>query len=147
MLVYYRNKNTATLHYNSLGTHNNFFQIMGRKLFILIPFEQIEYCYIAEKNSISIVNFKKFTQYKKNLEGEDLLYLSLYTLHYVKGLALNISANIEWHTLESVKNTFSSGYIKRLRQNLWNTLSLLGLYCKIPTSLIIPLYRSQFNCL
>lgn len=155
--IYYGNKNTVTpLHYDALGAHNSFFQIKGRKLFVLIPLEQAKYCYISKQNTISLVDFanpdydkfpllKKISPCKAILEGGDLLYIPPYMLHYVKGLELNISTNIEWHTLQSVTNTFSSGFTKRPRHHFWNALFFLGLFCKIPCKLIAPIYRLRFN--
>ncbi|MCB9096293.1 MAG: cupin-like domain-containing protein [Arcobacter sp.] len=157
MPIYYGNKNTVTpLHYDPLGSHNSFFQICGRKLFILIPFEQIENCYIPSKSGTSMVDlenpnflrfpkFKNVTPIKAELNSGDLLYLPPYTLHYVKGEEINISMNIEWHTKKSVLKTFSSGYTKRPRHFFWNFLFLLGLWGNVPNSLITLIYKLRFR--
>lgn len=159
MPVYYGNKNMVTpLHYDSLGAHNSFFQIRGRKLFILIPFEQMDNCYISNKNGNSLVDFenpdffkfpkfKNVTPIKADLNPGDLLYLPPYTLHYVRGKEINISMNIEWHTKQSVLKAFTSGYTKSLRHFFWNFLFILGLWCYVPNSLIIMIYKMRFRML
>jgi len=159
MPIYYGNKNMVTpLHYDPLGSHNSFFQINGSKSFVLIPFKDIEKCYISGKTGTAPVDlenpdytkfpeFKNITPIKAILDAGDLLYMPPYTLHYVKGETINISMNIEWHSKDSVLNTFTSGYTKRPRHFLWNLLFLFGLWCNIPNSLIALIYKSRFRLL
>lgn len=157
LLIFYGNKNSITpLHYDILGTHNTFFQVKGHKKFIIIPSDQIEYCYITTKNSayskVNLENpdykkhplFKKTTPFQAILEEGDILYMPPYTLHYVKGLDLNISMNIDWHTPKSVTNSFFSRHPKSLRFHYWNTIIFLGVCCGIPNSLLFRFYKSYF---
>lgn len=158
LFIFYGNKNSVTqLHYDGLGAHNTFFQIKGHKKFILIPANQMEYCYVTTKKTtrskVDFENpdyqqyplFKNVTPVQAFLEGGDILYMPPYTLHYVKGLDLNISVNIDWHTHRSVISSFFSGRAKKFKYHYWNILILLGLLCGIPNNLVFPLYKSYYD--
>lgn len=157
LFMFYGNNNSLTpLHFDALGTHNTFFQVKGHKKFILILADQVKYCYMNTDNvTLSKVDplnpnytlyplFEKATPFEAVLESGDLLYMPPYTLHHVLGLDLNISINIDWHTPNSVLNSFLSGRVKSLRCHYWNAIFFLGVYCGVPNSLLFPLYKSHY---
>jgi hypothetical protein len=158
LFFFYGNRHTRSrLHYDSLGTHNTFFQISGKKKFILIPYHQIDKCYINyPKNTFSNVNpehpdlniyplFKDAKPRQAILEGGDVLYMPPYTLHHVMGININISMNIDWHTPRSVIEAFTLGRVNGLICHYWNFISFLGVSCRIPNSILYPLYKSQYR--
>lgn len=158
LFFFYGNRHTRSrLHYDSLGTHNTFFQISGKKKFILIPYQQIDKCYIDyPRNTFSNVDpehpdFKHFPLFKDAqpqqaiLEGGDVLYMPPYTLHYVRGLNVNISMNIDWHTPKSVMEAFTLGRVNGLICHYWNFITFLGVSCRIPNDALYPLYKSQYR--
>lgn len=158
IFLFYGNKNSVTpLHFDFLGTHNTFFQIKGHKKFVILPSDQIKYCYIDIKKSafskIDPVNpdyekyplLKNITPFQAVLEEGDMLYMPPFTLHYVKGLDLNISMNIDWHSKQSVINSFLSPYNRNLQPHYLNAIAFLGICCGIPNSLLFRFYKSYYN--
>ena len=160
--IFYGNKNIINpLHYDALGAHNTFLQVKGHKKFILIPKDQVAYCYTTIKNSngskVDLENldyqkyplFAKTTPFEANLEGGDILYVPPYTLHHVKGIDLNISVKVDWHTTQSVINAFFSGQsfpqTKKFRFRYWNTIFFLGVCCGIPNSILFPFFKSYYK--
>jgi len=158
LFFYCGNRHTLSrLHYDSLGTHNTFFQIYGRKKFILIPYFEKDKCYINyPKNTFSELNpetpdfkafplFKDVKPYEAILEAGDVLYMPPYTLHYVRGLDLNISINLDWHSTKSVTDAFTLNRVNGLLCHYWNFISFLGVVCHIPNDILYNLYKSQYR--
>lgn len=156
--LFYGNKNSISpLHFDFLGTHNTFFQIKGHKKFIILPSDQIKYSYINTKvSAFSKINpenpdyekyplLKEITPFQALLEEGDLLYMPPFTLHYVKGLDLNISMNIDWHSKQSVINAFLSSYNRNLKPHYLNSITFLGVCCGIPNDLLFRFYKSYYD--
>lgn len=146
------------LHFDTLLTHNLFFQVVGRKRFILIPADQKDLCYIEgwrwAKFDPSRPDFGHFPLAKGLepmeviLEPGDILYIPSGMLHQVHGLSLSISFNIDWHTTASAWKGVLSGFKGAPRQNIYyNSLCLAGLSCGIPAKYIFPFYKSYLNYL
>lgn len=148
---------TTRLHYDSLGTHNTFFQVFGKKKFILANYTEANKCYLNfPKNTFSPINpenpdYDKYPQFKDaeffetTLEPGDVLYMPPYTLHFVRGLDINISVNIDWHDSKSVIDAFTKKRVRGLICHYWNFISFLGVKCSIPNDWLYPLYKSQYR--
>ena len=106
------------LHFDTLMTNNTFFQIKGKKRFILIPWDQREGCYMkgwrwAEVNPSQpdLNKHQKFSEVAAqvvDVEGGDILFMPSGMLHQVETLSLSISFNIDWHSNKSVSRGVSS---------------------------------------
>jgi hypothetical protein len=144
------------LHFDTLLTNNLFFQVVGRKTFILIPDVQKQYCYIEgwrwAKFDPSRPDFDKYplaaatTPVEVVLEPGDTLYIPPGTLHQVHGLSFSISFNIDWHTARSA----CTGMMTVLRgapmkNGYYNLLSFVGLGLKVPARCVFPYYKSYLN--
>ena len=144
------------LHFDTLCTHNLFFQMVGSKKFTLIDYEQKELCYMkswrwAEVNPDSI-DFSKFPKASSLHISEvivsdgDMLYMPAGMLHQVTGLSYSVSFNIDWHTAKSAAN----GVVTKLKGAPWknayyNWLVFMGLSLKVPSKVIFPYYKSYLN--
>ncbi|NRB47203.1 MAG: cupin-like domain-containing protein [Saprospiraceae bacterium] len=144
------------LHFDTLCTHNLFFQVVGRKRFILIPAEQKDLCYMEgwrwAKFDPSHPDYKRFPLAKGIepleviLEPGDILYIPSGMLHQVHGLSLSISFNIDWHTTSSAWKGVMSWFKGAPKQNIYyNSLCLAGVGGGIPAKYIFPYYKSYLN--
>jgi hypothetical protein len=144
------------LHFDTLWTHNLFFQVRGYKKFVVISRKYAKYCYL-EKWRWTPVNpvapdFEKYPLFKKVDVQEviigpgDIIYLPPGTLHYVESCTQSISFNIDWHTPKSVgygMTTVLSG--APLKNFYFNTLIALGIYLRFPPKVVFPFYKSYLN--
>lgn len=144
------------LHFDTLYTHNLFFQVAGRKKFLLIPPDQKPFCYIEgwrwSKFDPSKPDYEKFPEARNVqvmeviLEPGDILFMPSGTLHQVHGLSYSISFNIDWHTLSSARKGVLSLFEGAPKKNVYyNSLVLLGLGLKVPPRYIFPKYKSYLN--
>lgn len=144
------------MHFDCLLTHNLFFQIKGRKRFVLVPPEQIKYCYPhhwrwckvdAEKPDYDLYPlFRLVSPAEVIVEPGDVLYLPPGTLHYVRSLDCALSFNVDWHT----KDSALSGALACLRGMPWknvyyNIVIAAGLWGGVPAKRLLPYYRSYLN--
>lgn len=144
------------LHFDTLCTHNMFFQMVGAKKFILIDAKQKDLCYVEgwrwSKIDASNVDYNKFPDADKLniqeviVEGGDILYMPPGMLHQVHSLSFSISFNIDWHTTKSA----ASGVLSKFKGAPWrntyyNFLVFMGVALKIPSKYIFPHYKSYLN--
>ena len=144
------------LHFDTLLTHNLFFQVAGRKRFILVPPEQAKYCYRqswrwfavdAEAPDYAVHPlFRKAMLLECIVGAGDMLYLPPGTLHQVRSLDFAISFNVDWHTRSSALRGVAAVMSGMPRKNLiYNFLLALGLCTGVPAGRILPFYRSYLN--
>ena len=144
------------LHFDTLYTNNLFFQIVGRKRFILIPADQQRYCYMDgwrwARYDPDAVDFEKYplakaiTPVETILEPGQTLYIPPGTLHQVHGLSYSISFNIDWHTAQTAREGMMTVFCGApLKNGYYNLLSYLGVGLKIPSRLLFPYYKSYLN--
>lgn len=150
-------KNSVTpLHFDCLLTNNLFFQIYGRKKFIIFDYQDAKYCGRYDwrwfKLNPETPDLEQFPLYAKANPIEvivnpgDILYLPPGTLHMVRSLDPSISFNIDFHTASSSLKGFAS--IIRgmpIKNGYYNLLCTLGLLCKVPERIIFPFYKSYLN--
>lgn len=144
------------LHFDCLLTHNLFFQIKGRKRFVLIAREQLKYCYPHHwrwcEVNVEEPDYDHYPLYGKAKPAEvivepgDSLYLPPGTLHYVQSLDRALSFNIDWHTKDSaLKGALAFARGMPWKNVYYNAVIALGLWCGIPTKRLFPYYRSYLN--
>jgi hypothetical protein len=144
------------LHFDTLCTHNLFFQVVGRKRFTLVPAEQKKYCYLDgwrwarfDPSDPDLHEFPlaaRTTPVPVVLEPGDVLYIPPGTLHHVVGLSSSISFNIDWHTARSALRGLTTVFRGApLKNGYYNALCLLGLGLGVPARYVLPLYRSYLE--
>jgi ribosomal protein L16 Arg81 hydroxylase len=144
------------LHFDTLYTHNLFFQVVGSKKFYLIAPEKKENCYVEgwrwAKFDPSNPDYDKFPEAKNATITEvivnagDILFMPSGTLHQVHGLSYSISFNIDWHTAKTAAKGVFSLFEGAPRQNVfYNSIVLLGLGLKIPSKYLFPYYKTYLN--
>ena len=144
------------LHFDTLGTHNLFFQVGGEKEFTLIPPEQKKFCYMnswrwskLDPSKPDLGKFplsKKITSTSVKVEGGDVLYIPPYTLHHVRSLSDSISFNIDWHTSASAKKGVLSIFKGApFKNGYYNLMLYVGLGLGIPEKYIYPRLKSYMS--
>ena len=147
---------TSSLHFDVLCTHNFFFHIRGRKRFIIIKPEYIDYCYLNGFNHFAVdplnVNLQDFPLFARAhahevvLEPGDALYMPPFTLHHVQNLTQSLSCNIDWHTGVSINNAIL--YQQKHKKYSWmkyNLLCKIGISMGISAKYLYPLYKGYFT--
>lgn len=144
------------LHFDTLYTHNLFFQVFGKKKFYIVDGEYRDKCYMRSWRwsnvNLEDPDYIKFpllreVQIQQALVGPgDILYMPPGTLHQVHGLSQSISFNIDWHTHSSVRSGLFSGFKGAPKDNVYyNFIVAMGLYFKIPSKRLFPFYKSYLN--
>lgn len=143
------------LHFDSLLTHNLFFQISGTKRFIMVHPDDRRLCY-TEKWRWSPVDPEDADRVRYPLfagarmltcvvEPGDLLYMPPGTLHKVTSLSSSISFNIDWHDRRSALGGLIAVKDGMPVRNLgYNVLFALGVIGNVPAPLLMPGLRSYF---
>ena len=144
------------LHFDTLYTHNLFFQVTGAKRFTMVPASQRALCYVHDWRWSDVNTespdyerhplFHHADRVGVTLEAGDVLYLPPGTLHAVRNETATISFNIDWHTERSVRQGLSTVLSGAPLRNLYyNALLYLGVVLRVPRRVIYPLYRSYLN--
>lgn len=144
------------LHFDTLWTNNLFFQVVGKKKFILMPAEQIQYVYMDgwrwAKYDPNDPNFDQYPLSKSTtpveviVEAGDILFLPSGTLHQVHGLSHSVSFNIDWHTARSAREGMMTVFKGAPSKNAYyNFICYLGLAFKIPSKYIYRYYSSYLE--
>jgi len=144
------------LHFDTLCTHNMFFQMVGSKKFILVEKKQKDLCYIkgwrwaqidaTNPDLDKFPNAEKIETTEVIVNAGDILYMPPGLLHQVHGLDYSISFNIDWHTTKSATEGVLS-YFKGapLKNMYYNALVLAGLLLKVPERFLFRFYKSYLN--
>lgn len=144
------------LHFDTLLTHNLFFQVTGKKRFILLSADQGDYCYryqwrwfSADPEQPDYVRHPLYQQAQPVeciVEPGDMLYFPPGTLHHVRSLSCAISFNVDWHTPSSAcKGVAAISHGMPLKNVYYNAVMALGIGLGIPVKQILPWYRSYLN--
>ncbi|MGX2029273.1 cupin-like domain-containing protein [Methylocaldum gracile] len=144
------------LHFDCLLTHNLFFQVAGRKRFILLDHDQLPYCYryrwrwcevdAENPNFVRHPLFREAQVRECTVEPGDMLYMPPGMLHHVRSLDCAISFNVDWHTRESsVRGILALGRGMPLKNVYYNTVIALGLCTGVSAKRVLPWYRSYLN--
>lgn len=139
------------LHFDTLLTNNLFFQIVGKKRFLLINASDKNKCNIEGWRWSSLDPSKiDDASDLKILEVEigpgDILYMPPGMLHQVHGLSYSVSFNIDWHTSKSAFKGILTAFEGAPRKNIYyNILLYIGLKFNVPSKYIMRFYKSYLN--
>lgn len=144
------------LHFDCLLTHNLFFQIKGRKRFVLIAREHLKYCYPHDwrwsEVNVEEPDYDRYPLYRMAkpaqviVEPGDGLYLPPGTLHHVRSLDCALSFNVDWHTKDSaLKGALAFARGMPWKNVYYNAVIALGLWGGISPKHLLPYYRSYLN--
>lgn len=144
------------LHFDCLLTHNLFFQISGRKRFILLPHRELRRCYPHNWRwcgvDVESPDYDRYPLYRDARAAEvvvgpgDLLYMPPGTLHHVRSLDCALSFNVDWHTKESaLKGILAVTRGMPLKNVYYNALIALGLCAGVPSRRLFRFYKSYLS--
>ncbi|MCX5345159.1 cupin-like domain-containing protein [Streptomyces atratus] len=144
------------LHFDTLLTHNLFFQIQGSKRFVMVADAERDKCYTYNWRWAAVDPeapdldryplFRHATVLTCDVEAGDVFYMPPGTLHKVTSPGASISFNIDWHdrasALRGVSAVREGMPLKNLRYNL---LFALGVVAGLPRGLLLPGLRSYYS--
>jgi hypothetical protein len=144
------------LHFDTLLTHNTFFQLHGSKRFIMVDADDRDKCDMFNWRwshvNAEAPDFERHPLYRDArisecvVEAGDLLYMPPGTLHCVRSLNNSISFNVDWHDRYSAVRSLAALRQGMPRQNFrYNALFALGVCAKVPLRLLLPLLDSYFT--
>ncbi|MEV2279009.1 cupin-like domain-containing protein [Nocardiopsis sp. NPDC049922] len=143
------------LHFDTLQTHNLFFQFHGSKRFLIVDPEDRPYCYTYKWRWSHVdaehPDYDRHPLYRKAhvsecvVEAGDLLYMPPGALHHVRSLSSSVSFNVDWHDRRSAIRGLTAVAQGMPRQNLrYNALFALGVCFGIPLTVMMPALKSYF---
>jgi Cupin-like domain len=144
------------LHFDTLLSHNLFFQIYGTKQFTVFPRDQAKYCgrrgwrwFEIDPEHPDYIRFPEYRQATPipvTVKAGDILYMPPGTLHHVRSLEPSISFNIDFHTKHSVLHALAQAYEGMPTESAYyNAIAALSVAGKIPESVSFPLYRPYLS--
>jgi hypothetical protein len=144
------------LHFDCLLTHNLFFQVTGRKRFILLHHDQLPFCYRYKWRWCEVdaenPDFLRHPLYRQAqvqeciVEPGDMLYMPPGMLHHVRGLDCSMSFNVDWHTRGSaIHGMLALGRGMPIKNVYYNTVIALGQCAGQSAGRVLPWYRSYLN--
>jgi hypothetical protein len=144
------------LHFDTLLTHNLFFQIKGRKRFTLYSADQMAFCGRRGWRWFDVdpekPDLNRFPEYKQArpveviVEPGDILYIPPGTLHHVRGLETSVSFNIDFHTKSSALRALAASVRGMPSKCIYyNLLTALGVVCGVPDSIIFKFYQPYLS--
>jgi hypothetical protein len=143
------------LHFDTLQTHNLFYQLHGSKRFLTVNAEDRKYCYTFNWRWSHVdaenPDFEAHPLYRNArvaeavVEAGDQFYMPPGTLHHVRSLSPSISFNIDWHDRRSALRGLTAVRDGMPRQNLrYNALFALGVWAGLPLKAMMPMLKSFF---
>lgn len=144
------------LHFDCLLTHNLFFQVRGRKRFILLHHDQLPYCYRYKWRWCEVdaenPDFMRHPLYREAqvqeciVEPGDMLYMPPGMMHHVRSLDCSMSFNVDWHTRGSaIQGMLALRRGMPLKNVYYNAVIALGQCAGQPARRVLPWYRSYLN--
>ncbi|MEV5546744.1 cupin-like domain-containing protein [Streptomyces sp. NPDC052309] len=144
------------LHFDTLLTHNLFFQIQGSKRFVMVADAERDKCHTYNWRWAAVDPeapdldryplFRDATVLTCDVEAGDVFYMPPGTLHKVISPGASISFNIDWHDRASALRGLAAVRegmpLKNLRYNL---LFALGVVAGVPRSVLMPGLRSYYS--
>lgn len=144
------------LHFDTLLSHNLFFQINGAKQFTILPPSQAAYCGRRGWRWFDVdpdqPDYKRFPEYKQatpvaiTVNAGDILYMPPGALHHVRSLSTSISFNIDFHTKRSVLDALTKVDKDMPKEVVfYNAISALAVVSSVPEAITFPLYRPYLS--
>jgi hypothetical protein len=148
-------KALTPLHFDTLLTHNLFFQVHGSKRFVMVADAERDKCYTynwrwaaVDPERPDLEQYPRFadaTVLTCEVHAGDMFYMPPGTLHKVTSLSSSISFNIDWHDRASALRGITSVRHGMPWTNLrYNALFALGL-TGVPRGLLLPGLRSYYS--
>jgi hypothetical protein len=142
-------------HFDTLLTHNLFFQVHGDKRFVMAPAEDRPYCYTYKWRWSAVdpdnPDFARHPEFRKArvvecvLHGGDILYMPPGTLHQVTSVTQSISFNIDWHDKVSAIRGMAAVGNGMPAQNLkYNSAFAMGILTGVPYRVVSPVLDSYY---
>jgi Cupin-like domain len=143
------------LHFDTLLTHNLFFQFHGKKRFVMVDNADRDRCYTynwrwspVDPDEPDLEQFPRFDGVQRRtceVAAGDMLYMPPGTLHKVSSLTASVSFNIDWHDARSALSGLAAVRHHMPPQNLrYNTLLALGVLGRVPLRVLMPALKSYF---
>lgn len=144
------------LHFDTLLTHNLFFQIQGSKRFVMVADAERDKCYTYNWRWAAVdpeapdldrhPRFRDATVMTCDVEAGDMFYMPPGTLHKVTSPSASISFNIDWHDRASALRGIAAVRDGMPLTNLrYNLLFALGVVAGLPRGLVMPGLRSYYS--
>lgn len=144
------------LHFDTLLTHNLFFQVHGSKRFVMVADAERDKCYTynwrwagVDPDAPDLERYPAFrdaTVMTCDVEAGDIFYMPPGTLHKVSSRSASISFNIDWHdrasALRGIAAVRDGMPLRNLRYNL---LFALGVVAGLPRGVVLPGLRSYYS--
>jgi hypothetical protein len=143
------------LHFDTLLTHNLFFQLAGTKRFVMVDPRDRELCYTYKWRwspiDVHAPDLERYPLFERArlqecvVEAGDLLYMPPGTLHQVTSLTSAVSFNIDWHDIVSARRGLTAiRHGMPLRNLRYNALFALGVWTRLPLKILMPGLKSYF---
>ncbi|AXE75894.1 cupin-like domain-containing protein [Streptomyces atratus] len=144
------------LHFDTLLTHNLFFQMQGSKRFVMVADAERDKCYTYNWRWAAVDPeapdleryplFRDATVLTCDVEAGDIFYMPPGTLHKVTSPSASISFNIDWHDRASALRGIAAVREGMPLTNLrYNLLFALGVVAGAPRGLLMPGLRSYYS--
>lgn len=146
----------TSLHFDTLLTHNLFFQFDGSKRFLMVDDADRNRCYTynwrwsaVDPDQPDLEQHPRFRDVRTReaiVEAGDLLYMPPGTLHKVTSLSSSVSFNVDWHDRRSAVRGLTAVTERMPVRNLrYNLLLALGVWGRVPLKVLMPALRSYFD--
>lgn len=149
-------RSETPLHFDTLLTHNLFFQFQGSKRFVMVENKDRGRCHTRNWRWSPIdpdapdlklyPDFEGICLLTAEVGAGDLLYMPPGTLHKVVSHTDAISFNIDWHDRFSAFRSLAAVREGMPKANVrYNVLFALGVCAHIPLGALMPALRSYFE--
>ena len=146
---------STPFHFDTLLTHNLFFQVHGEKRFVMAPSEDRPYCYTYKWRWSAVdpdnPDFGRHPAFRKArvlecvLQGGDILYMPPGTLHQVTSLTASISFNIDWHDrMSAIRGMAAVGNGMPTQNLIYNSAFAMGVIAGVPYRVVAPVLDSYY---
>ncbi|RWM47987.1 MAG: cupin-like domain-containing protein [Mesorhizobium sp.] len=144
------------LHFDTLLSHNLFFQIFGAKQFTILPPSQTIHCGRRDWRWFDVdpeqPDYVRFPEYKGTtpavvtVNAGDILYMPPGTLHHVRSLSTSISFAIDFHTKQSVLDALEHSKDGMPNEVIYyNAITALSVISELSERITFPLYRPYLS--
>lgn len=149
-------RSETPLHFDTLLTHNLFFQFEGGKRFVMVQDRDRGRCHTynwrwspIDPDSPDLERFPDFEGVElltAEVGAGDLFYMPPGTLHKVVSHTDSISFNIDWHDRSSALRSLGAVREGMPKANLrYNILLALGVCAHVPLGTLMPALKSYFE--
>jgi hypothetical protein len=149
-------RSETPLHFDTLLTHNLFFQFKGSKRFVTVDAADCGRCYThgwrwspVDPENPDLERFPRFAGVRLRsclVEAGDLFYMPPGMLHKVVSLTDSVSFNIDWHDRHSALAGLAAVRHGMPMANLrYNALFALGVCGRVPLGALMPALKSYFE--